>query len=322
MKQSISQKIRLGIFVIIGSAFLILAVYFIGNKQSVLGGGFQVSAVFKNVNGLQTGNNVRFSGITVGTVKDIEMQNDTTIRVLMTIDDDMLGHIRKNAVAAIGSDGLVGSMIVNISPGAGKAPLVQPGDRLRAYSRIASEDMLSTLSVTNENAAQLTADLLEITQTVLHGEGTVARLLQDTGMARDMHMAVANLKDIGEEVNLAMGEVRTLIAKVKFEGSPAEVLLNDTSSGRTLQNVISNLDSSSNEFQRTVENLNSLVKEVKRGNGAINFLATDTNFVRNLDSTMRHVEEGTAKFNENMEALKHNILFRGYFRKKERQSAQ
>ena len=51
---------------------------------------FTISAYFQNVNGLQKGNNVRYSGIDIGTVKDISMINDSTIKVDMTIEEKII----------------------------------------------------------------------------------------------------------------------------------------------------------------------------------------------------------------------------------------
>ncbi|HKL89891.1 MAG TPA: MlaD family protein, partial [Allomuricauda sp.] len=98
-----SENIRLGIFVVVGTLLLLIAAYLIGNRQNMFVKNFTLSAVFKNVNGLQNGNNVRFSGINIGTVNRIEMMNDTTIYVYMTIEDKMRNHIKKNAIATIGS---------------------------------------------------------------------------------------------------------------------------------------------------------------------------------------------------------------------------
>lgn len=322
MRNSTSNHLRLGIFVLVGTLLLLTAIYVLGNRQSMFGGTFEIAAVFKNVNGLQSGNNVRFSGITVGTVKSIDMINDTTIRVGMVIDENMQNNISKNAVAAIGSDGLVGSMIINISPGMGQAELIQPGEQIRTYSRIASEDMLGTLSVTNENAALLTADLLRITQAAMRGEGTVARLLNDKNMAGDMYEAIANLRGISEEVNLAMQEVRLLLEKFQFEGSAAEVMLNDTASGRKMRTLIENLEASSAGINELVENLNSVVNKAREEEGALHYLTSDTVFVQRLDSTMQSIEQGAASFNENMEALQHNFLLRPYFKKQEKKAAK
>ena len=73
MEKSASQKIQLGIFVIIGTLVFLAAIYFVGNKQNMFGNTSTLKAVFVNVNGLQAGNNVRYAGIDIGTVKEIEM---------------------------------------------------------------------------------------------------------------------------------------------------------------------------------------------------------------------------------------------------------
>lgn len=130
MEKTASQKINLGLFVISGLLIFILAVYFIGDKQKMFGKTNHLEAVFNNVNGLQLGNNVRYSGISVGTVRGIEMINDTTIKVDMIIDKAIFSYIKKDAIATIGSDGLVGNMIINIIPGNGNEPSVEPGDKI------------------------------------------------------------------------------------------------------------------------------------------------------------------------------------------------
>ena len=81
MKNSNTQNLRLGIFVILGIAIFVAAIYFIGNRQNLFGNNSVIISVFKDVSGLQRGNNVRFAGVNVGTVKDIEIINDTSIAV-------------------------------------------------------------------------------------------------------------------------------------------------------------------------------------------------------------------------------------------------
>ena len=142
MKQSSAYKFNLGLFVIISTTILVIALYFVGNRQNLFGKTFKISAIFNNVNGLQLGNNVRYSGINVGTVKNIVMINDTTICVDMIIESSINKHIKKNAVAAIGSDGLVGSMLVNIAPGKESSEIVKEGDTIGSYSKISTDDIL------------------------------------------------------------------------------------------------------------------------------------------------------------------------------------
>lgn len=319
MAKTTFENLRLGIFVVIGTALLLLAAYLVGNRQNMFGKTFNITATFKNASGLQNGNNVRFSGINVGTVNKIEMVNDTTIRVHMIIEEKMQKHIRKNAVATIGSDGLVGSMLINIVPGEGTTQLIQPGEELQSYSKVATQDMMNTLNTTNENAALLTADLLKVTRALNQGKGTLGRLLNDTTMANDVQETITNLKYTSANANATMAELNKMVKQINFEESAAGVLLSDTISGGKIKNIIQNLETSSIEIEKMTQDLNMIMEDIKEGDGAINYLSKDTVLVNQLDRTMQNIEEGTERFNENMEALKHNFLTRGYFKKLEKE---
>ncbi|WP_339627825.1 MlaD family protein [uncultured Maribacter sp.] len=312
------ENLRLGIFVVLGITLLLFAAYLIGNRQNMFSKTFEISAVFKNTTGLQNGNNVRFSGINVGTVNGIEMINDTTIRVQMIIEDEMRNHIKKDAIASIGTNGLVGSMIINIIPGAGTSPLISAGDELQSSNKIGTQDMLSTLNVTNENAALLTADLLKVTQSLNQGKGILGRLLNDTVMASDMKKTILNLKNTSYRTNIALAEMNKMVEQINFEQSAAGILLNDTISGGKMKNVIANLETTSIEIEKMAQNLNSIIEGINDGHGAINYLTKDSLFVNQLERSIQNIEQGTERFNENMEALKHNFLTRGYFRKLEK----
>ncbi|SFC45170.1 phospholipid/cholesterol/gamma-HCH transport system substrate-binding protein [Flagellimonas taeanensis] len=317
-----SENIRLGVFVVTGTLLLLIAAYLIGSRQNMFVKTFALSAVFKNVNGLQNGNNVRFSGINIGTVNRIEMMNDTTIYVYMTIEDKMQAHIRKNAIATIGSDGLVGSMLVNIVPSMGKAELVQNGDELQSYSRISSQDMLSTLNVTNENAALLTSDLLKVTQSLMDGKGVLGRLLNDTVMAQDLHRIIANLEQSSHHANATLSELQAIVGKIDMEESVAGVILSDTVAAVYARNSIENLETSSMEIREMTKDLGQLINGLDTGEGMLHLVSKDTTMANLLMKTMHNIEEGTDKFNENMEALKHNFLTRRYFRKLKKEKAK
>lgn len=317
MEKTASEKIKLGLFVISGLMLFILAVYFIGNKQKMFGSTDHLTAVFSNVNGLQLGNNVRYAGINIGTVRGIEMVNDTTINVDMIIDKSIFAHIKKDALANIGSDGLVGSMIINIAPGKGNQPSIQPGDIIQSSNRIRTDDMLNTLSVTNKNAALLTADLLKITKEITQGKGSLGTLLNDTIMASELKQTMTYLKmtskgttEIVENLNktvMALGDKNSVIG-----------VLNDPATAQKIKTIVTNLDQSTQEINKVVTNLNATVSNMKNGNGAINYLSNDPNLVKKIDSTMTNLNKATILLNEDLEAMKHSFLLRGYFKKQEK----
>ncbi len=318
MEKTTSQKIRLGLFVILGLVIFILAIYFIGNKRQMFGRTEHLTAIFTNVSGLQLGNNVRYSGINVGTVQNITMVNDTTVSVDMSIDTAIFKHIKKNAVASIGSDGLVGSMIINIIPGKGISPLVEPNDIIQSFNRVRTDDMLSTLNTTNENAALLTADLLKITKEITQGKGTIGLLINDTVIANDLKQTMRYLKNTSKGTSESIEKLNSLMTRLSNKNNSIGVL-SDTVVANKIKSIVVNLDHSSSEINKVVENLNATILNVKEGKGAINYLSNDPKLVQKIDSTMTNINQASSRLNENLEALKHNFFFKGYFKKLEKE---
>lgn len=318
MEKTDAQKTRLGLFVIIGSIFFFSGIYFVGNKQNLFDNTSSLKAVFTNINGLQVGNNVRYSGIDIGTVKAIEMINDSTINVSMSIQDKMLMHIKKDAIATIGSDGLVGNMIVNIFPGKGNVQPVVEGDVLQSYGKSSTDEMLKTLDVTNKNAALLTSDLLKITNEINEGKGTIGILLKDSLMSKDLKETIYNLKETTRGTAESVVNLNKMILSLNQKDNVIGVL-NDKDVALKMKKIITNLENSSVEIDKVVTNLNATVVNIKDGKGALNYLSNNPQLVQKIDSTMNNINKASIKLNEDLEALKHNFLFKGYFKKLEKE---
>lgn len=319
MKNDSKQKIKLGVFVILGMLLFIVGVYLIGEKQSLFNDNIVISANFNNINGLQRGNNVRYSGIKVGIVKEIKMLNDSTIKVDLLIDEEMRLFIKKDAVATIGTDGLVGSMLVNIIPGEKSEAVVRSGDFIKTYTKIGADEMLSTLNVTNENAALLTADLLKITNAINSNKGTVGMLINDSVASKNLQQIIINLKQSSVDASKTFNKLNKIVTSINFDTSVAGTILSDSVQGNKIKNIIDDLEITSTTIRKTTDSLNLYFNTIKNGKGAINYLSTDKEFVENLEQTIKNLNKGTAKFDENMEALKHNFLFKGYFKKLEKE---
>ncbi len=317
MEKTKSQKIQLGIFVITGLFIFVIAIYFIGDKQKMFGQTNHLKAVFNNVSGLQLGNNVRYSGVNAGTVRTINMINDSVIEVDMLIDKSIFQHIKKDAIAVIGSDGLVENMIINIISGKGSKPTVDHGDEIKTMKRVQTDDLLKTLEVTNNNAANLTADLLKITKEIIEGKGTVGLLINDSILAGDLKQTMHYLKITGKGTSESVTKLNNLIGSLDKKNNVIGVL-KDTAVANNIKKIVTNLDKSSAGIDKVVSNLNTTINNIKDGKGAINYLSNDPKLVKKIDSTMININEASFRLNENLEALKHNFLFRGYFRKQEK----
>ena len=319
MKKSSSQKIGLGVFVILGTILFVTTLYFIGNRQNFFGNNITINAYFNNVNGLKLGNNVRYSGIITGTVSKIEMKEEARILVEMVIEEELGKKIKTNAVATIGTDGLVGSTIVNIIPQDGDFPFLKSGDTIDTYSKIGADDMLNTLSTTNENAALLTSDLLDITTQIRKGKGTIGMLINDSLVAQDLKQSVFQLKNTATGATNTISKLNAIVASLNLEESVAGVLLNDSIAAGKMSTIVTNLEKSSARIDSITANLDVYLSQISAGEGALNYIVNDKDLSKDIDSTMANIKEATYRFNENMEAMKHNFLFRGYFKKLERE---
>ena len=323
MKNSNSQNLRLGIFIIAGILIFVAAVYFIGNRQHLFGTNARISSVFKSVNGLQVGNNVRYAGVNVGTVRDITIVNDTSIVVDFIIEEKTIPLIKRNSVATISSDGLVGSMIINLTPGEKfSSETIRPGDTLESISKVATADMLTTLNTTNENAALLTADLLKITAAINEGKGTLGVLLKDEQMAQDLSSSMADLKKTTQGAAISVNKLNRLISQFDMENSVAGVLFKDSLSAGKVKEVIVSLEQSAEEIEKMTINLNKFSEEINNNDGVLNYVLHDSTLVEHVNATLENAEAASKKFDENMKALQHNILFRGYFKRQARIKAR
>lgn len=186
---------RLGLFVSISIALLIAGIYFIGKKQQLFGNTFMVNSVFKDISGLQIGNNVRYSGINVGIIEDIEQISDTTVLVKMLLNESNRQYMRKNAKAIIGSDGLMGNKIVIITPGTLDKPVLAHNDIILTAQAISFDDILMKIKISSDNAAEITTDLGVIVRNISSGKGTVGKLFMDTVFAENIDQTLINIKE-------------------------------------------------------------------------------------------------------------------------------
>lgn len=261
MKNDSKNKVRLGIFITIGIVVFILAIYFIGEKQQLFRSTFNISGVFKDVGGLQVGGNVRFAGINVGVVESISIITDTSVQVEMIIDESVRKFINKNAVANIGTEGLMGNKILFISPGKGQAVTIEDRDMIKTAPPINLDEIFASLKGTIDNTSEITADLAKITTYIKDGKGIVGRLLMDDDLSQNFDSAIALLKSGSSGFN-------TLIKS-------------------TLNNT-----------ENMTADLMTIVRNVKDGNGSVGRLLMDPSLAQNLDSVMTNLKDGSVGLKE------------------------
>ncbi len=323
MVKGIINDIKLGIFVLAGLIFLVLLLYMIGKNRNLFESTYVLKARFDNVQGLVTGNNVRFSGIEAGTVKKINILSDSVIEVTMIIQNKMQAIIKKNAFASIGTEGFVGNKVVNIIPAKEYANPAKEDDILITKRSVNTEEMLETLYKTNEDVATVAANLRITVQRINNSNG-IWKLMDDTLIPHQIKQSLTNIKSATKQAENFIDGLNLAMKNAENGKGLIGSILNDTSIIRNLNDAAINVKKVSRETDSIVLNLkgtiNGISENINNGKGIIQYLLKDSTIPKNIQLSLENIQKGTDGFNKNMDALKHNFLFRGYFRKLEKQN--
>lgn len=202
MKITGAQKVKTGAMVVVCLMLLMAIIYLVGKQQKLFGKTFSVFTHFKNVAGAREGNYVRYAGINVGTVSSIGFINDTTVELSLSLDKSIQQHLKKNAVATIGSDGLMGDKLIILNPVAGDSVgLVKEGDILKSVDPVDVDKIMNNLSRIAGNAETITDGLSSLVDKINNGEGTIGRMMTDERMADKLEGTVTTINKAAANVN-------------------------------------------------------------------------------------------------------------------------
>ena len=316
------RSVIVGIFVFLGIAIFVAGVFTLAGKQQKFKSSITVKAVFDDVAGLGVGNNVWFSGVKIGTVKRIDFYGESQVEIAMNIHDDIKKYIHKDAKARISSESLIGNKIIVIDGGSPKVPEVQDGDHLQTEAALDTDDLMATLQENNKNLVAITSDFKSLSAGIAKGEGTIGALLTDSTLEDDLRTMIASLQKVSDNTARASGALAKFSAKLNTEGGLANELLTDTIVFSSLKTSVSKLEKTTAAAAEMTDNFNQVSGKLNDNNNAIGALMNDQELAARLKNTMANVETSTQKLDENLEALQHNFLLRGYFRKKAKREAK
>ncbi|MBK7258018.1 MAG: MCE family protein [Ignavibacteriae bacterium] len=287
-----TNYVKLGIFVAIGFLLLAGVLYYISAKQQFFASTFRISGVFRDVSGLQAGNNVRFSGVTVGLVKGIHMESDTTVRVEMLINEDAHRFMKSDAVATIGSEGLMGNKIVVIMPGTENQPEIEDNGVIATRPPVDIDRLLLTLKTTGDNVEQITGDLSAIVRSVREGRGTIGQLVMDSTYLKE---ARDNITRISDDLATVSGSLRS------GKGTLGKLLMDSTYLAVPIENAT-----------RLTGDLSDIVASIRSGRGAAGRLLMDSTTALTLDTTLVNLKVGSYHLKRVMEDARNSFLLWGF----------
>ncbi len=351
-----SYNLILGIFIFLGIVIFAVAIYIVGKKQNLFTSNVKVIAIFTDVYGLTEGNNVRFSGIDVGTVSNIRILSENEVRVELSIQSSSIPFIRKNSVATIGTEGLMGNKTIIIIPGTMEERMLAGGDTLATIQPVDIDEILLEIKKSSENITIVSHNLIEITDRIKYGEGILGKIFTDTSLTRNIDrasrnimMITNNLNEISERINQGEGIVGKLMADTTFSKSLSETnknfisisknlegitdkinrgqgivgkLFTDTTLTQNLSEAGQNLRKSSMELETITHNLTEITDKINSGKGLINKLIADSAFADSVDMAVTRLNRGIVSATEASETIKKSRIIRLFSkgkRKKEKE---
>jgi phospholipid/cholesterol/gamma-HCH transport system substrate-binding protein len=307
------RAIIVGVFVFLGLVFLIAGILMVGNLHETFKQKIKVVALFDDVSGLQTGNNVWFSGVKIGVVNSLTFYSVSKVRVIIKVETKAQQYIRKDAMVKISTDGLIGNKIIVIYGGSAKAGQIQEGDTLGVEKTFSNEDMINTLQDNNNNLKAITTDLKSVSKKLANGEGTIGKLLTDHSVYEHIDAAASSLQNASGKAQQLVNSLADFSSGLNKKGTLANQLITDTV-------VFNSLKSSVLQLQQMADTASVFVNDLKNSGSntksSVGVLLHDEETGAHLKEIIKNLDSSSKKLDEDLAAAQHNFLLRGYFKKK------
>lgn len=316
------QSVILGLFIVLGIAIIIVGVLTLGGQKKSFVKSIHVNAQFKDVNGLAVGNNIWFSGVKVGTIKSIGFNESADVVVGMSIEEKVTKFIAADSKVKIGSDGLIGNKILVITPGSPSSPRITANSTLKVETALSTEELMGTLQDNNKNLLAITSDFKAISQRLASGQGSIGKLLTDESLYTDIRSTMNGLKKASANANSLTNDLSGFTARLNEKGTLANELVNDTTVFASLKSTLAQINAAAAQANAVVSGLTKASAQLNDAKSPVGTLLYDQNAANDLKETLHNLQLGSAKLDENMEALQHNFLLRGFFRRKAKAEAK
>lgn len=315
MESSNRRIIIVGLFIFIGILILTGGIFIVGNIRKTFEKRVELVSIFDDISGLQTGNNVWLSGVKIGTVGPLAFSKNSKVKVRIFIEDKAKQYIPIDAKVKITSDGFIGNKILVIYGGSMDSKNVSNGDTLHVEETFSTEQAINTLQESNKNLQIITKNLTAITNKMVSGEGTVGKLLNDDAVYSNVKTATGALANALENTLKLTKTLSDFSAKLNNKGTLANALVNDTV-------VYSSLRVSMLKLQTIADSASAMVNTLKSDsenpNTSLGVLLKDKESGTNLKETLKNLQTSSKKLDQDLEAIQHNALLKGYFKKQSR----
>ena len=316
---NVRKRMAVGLFISVGLLILIGAVFTIGGQHKAFTKSIRLHIIFDNVQGLQTGNNIWLSGMKVGTVKSIDFYGNSQVAVVLNVEKKAQPHIRKDSKARISTDGLIGNKIIVIDAGSDDSPVIADNDSLHTEHVSGPAELMSTLQASNSNLLEITGNLKTISKKLTESQGTLGQLINDPAIADRLRGSIDNLRNATAGSEAMIANLKDFSERLRSPDGLASKLASDTTIFNHLQGAVAKLDQAAAQVHDFSSSLQTAGAGLNDKNAPIGMLLHDEDAADNLQRTLKNLRVSSQELSEDLEALQHNFLLRGFFKKNDKQ---
>ena len=285
--RQLAVRFRVGAFVLVALAAFLTLIYLLGARSRLFEARDTVYADFTEVGGLIEGATVRLAGVQIGRVTAVRLpgQPGGKVRVEMKIGRQFADRVRRDSIARIDTQGLLGDKIVEITAGSASEPALPPGGVLLARAPADVGQVISDSSQVVKNVTVITDNLKKTTET-----------LNQSKMLEDVAATAAATRRLAEQLD---------------KGSGAKALADLAESAATARRLAERIESGSGwahalvydepaalaKLDKILAATQAILDRAGRGEGAVGVLASpeSTEAARKLVRAMDRIGQAAAE---------------------------
>jgi phospholipid/cholesterol/gamma-HCH transport system substrate-binding protein len=304
------SQLKVGVIVLVSTVILVTMLFLMTSSSGlgILSKKITVTTYFENAAGLKEGAAVNLQGVTIGTVKSVEITSDparklTPVRVTMKLNGKYQDALREDSKADLTTVGVLGDTVVNVNSQSAVGPPLRDGDELHTLETPNIQDVVKASQGTIEQLNVILAKMNAVVDNLQSGKGSVGQLINNPELYDKATHTVEELDLLERNLNAGRGTVGKLLTDdslfVRLDGTAAKLdeIATALQSGKGTAGKILNDDTLVNNLNATLTKTNSLLDDVQHGKGAAGMLINDPAFAQKLRDTVDETHALMANIN-------------------------
>jgi phospholipid/cholesterol/gamma-HCH transport system substrate-binding protein len=293
------SQLKVGLIVLVSSVILVTMLFLMTSSSGlgILSKKLTVTTYFENAAGLKEGAAVNLQGVTIGTVKAVQVTTDparklTPVRVVMKLDGKYRDALRQDSKAELTTVGVLGDTVVNINSQSAVGPPLRDGDELHTLETPNIQDVVKASQGTIEQLNVILAKMNAIVDNIQTGKGSVGQLINNPELYDKMNTTVTELNKIETNINNGRGSVGKLMTddslynRLDATAAELEAISATLNNGQGTAGKLLKDETLYNNLNQTLTRTNTLLADVQAGKGAAGMLIYDQQFAKELRDTV------------------------------------